>query len=125
MIRRPPGSTRTDTLFPYTTLFRSDDGAAVFAETSLETRERAGAAVENEVETARVGHHGKPPAPAQRVPDAQLRLQLDQHRMHHRPALDPLGPHAIDAHGERIGLGLLERTQQIDDEEEDARKRWL
>src|SRR3546814_20033191 len=23
MIRRPPGSTRTDTLFPYTTLFRS------------------------------------------------------------------------------------------------------
>src|SRR3546814_17594074 len=27
MIRRPPGSTRTDTLFPYTTLFRS--GAAL------------------------------------------------------------------------------------------------
>src|SRR3546814_1100314 len=24
MIRRPPSSTRTDTLFPYTTLFRSD-----------------------------------------------------------------------------------------------------
>src|SRR3546814_3089324 len=24
MVRRPPGSTRTDTLFPYTTLFRSD-----------------------------------------------------------------------------------------------------
>src|SRR3546814_15748326 len=36
MIRRPPRSTRTDTLFPYTTLFRSDepprlarDGAAL------------------------------------------------------------------------------------------------
>src|SRR3546814_1808882 len=33
MIRRPPRSTRTDTLFPYTTLFRSigqrpDDGTA-------------------------------------------------------------------------------------------------
>src|SRR3546814_16957339 len=27
MIRRPPISTRTDTLFPYTTLFRSDDTA--------------------------------------------------------------------------------------------------
>src|SRR3546814_2219415 len=26
MIRRPPRSTRTDTLFPYTTLFRSPDG---------------------------------------------------------------------------------------------------
>src|SRR3546814_4283964 len=25
MLRRPPESTRTDTLFPYTTLFRSDD----------------------------------------------------------------------------------------------------
>src|SRR3546814_20635162 len=28
MIRRPPRSTRTDTLFPYTTLFRSLDGLA-------------------------------------------------------------------------------------------------
>src|SRR3546814_7781494 len=26
MIRRPPRSTRTDTLFPYTTLFRSPEG---------------------------------------------------------------------------------------------------
>src|SRR3546814_10702278 len=26
MIRRPPRSTRTDTLFPYTTLFRSSQG---------------------------------------------------------------------------------------------------
>src|SRR3546814_1640805 len=29
MIRRPPRSTRTDTLFPYTTLFRSQDRRAV------------------------------------------------------------------------------------------------
>src|SRR3546814_17286603 len=31
MIRRPPRSTRTDTLFPYTTLFRSlaDEGSAI------------------------------------------------------------------------------------------------
>src|SRR3546814_2288508 len=29
MIRRPPRSTRTDTLFPYTTLFRSAGGVAV------------------------------------------------------------------------------------------------
>src|SRR3546814_11260712 len=29
MIRRPPGSTRTDTLFPYTTLFRSQAAHAV------------------------------------------------------------------------------------------------
>src|SRR3546814_1367015 len=30
MIRRPPGSTRTDTLFPYTTLFRSVLGGEIF-----------------------------------------------------------------------------------------------
>src|SRR3546814_10328018 len=29
MIRRPPRSTRTDTLFPYTTLFRSYESLAV------------------------------------------------------------------------------------------------
>src|SRR3546814_16365403 len=29
MIRRPPRSTRTDTLFPYTTLFRSVESSAV------------------------------------------------------------------------------------------------
>src|SRR3546814_16226974 len=29
MIRRPPRSTRTDTLFPYTTLFRSRDNFAL------------------------------------------------------------------------------------------------
>src|SRR3546814_5165563 len=34
MIRRPPRSTRTDTLFPYTTLFRSD--APVNADTRVE-----------------------------------------------------------------------------------------
>src|SRR3546814_1444410 len=31
MIRRPPRSTRTDTLFPYTTLFRSDQGVRFHA----------------------------------------------------------------------------------------------
>src|SRR3546814_1736542 len=29
MIRRPPRSTRTDTLFPYTTLFRSSTGLSL------------------------------------------------------------------------------------------------
>src|SRR3546814_4331250 len=29
MIRRPPSSTRTDTLFPYTTLFRSDEAVGM------------------------------------------------------------------------------------------------
>src|SRR3546814_20381051 len=37
MIRRPPRSTRTDTLFPYTTLFRSVRAAAISFE-ALEPR---------------------------------------------------------------------------------------
>src|SRR3546814_12891517 len=36
MIRRPPGSTRTDTLFPYTTLFRSWIEAAATAEMTMQ-----------------------------------------------------------------------------------------
>src|SRR3546814_5542722 len=38
MIRRPPRSTRTDTLFPYTTLFRSDRPARERAHITAETR---------------------------------------------------------------------------------------
>src|SRR3546814_16784829 len=43
MIRRPPRSTRTDTLFPYTTLVRSPDARA--ARDSLGADRQAGAAV--------------------------------------------------------------------------------
>src|SRR3546814_16421030 len=47
MIRRPPRSTRTDTLFPYTTLFRSEardqlDRAAKIAEIGFELGGRVG-----------------------------------------------------------------------------------
>src|SRR3546814_11500827 len=38
MIRRPPGSTRTDTLFPYTTLFRSYDFDGLYRISKLVTR---------------------------------------------------------------------------------------
>src|SRR3546814_18325310 len=63
MIRRPPGSTRTDTLFPYTTLFRS---GAVAIE-SAEGESRLGTFSEEGRE--RFGRRGKgcdpsPPAPA-------------------------------------------------------------
>src|SRR3546814_928960 len=36
MIRRPPRSTRTDTLFPYTTLFRSSQGNPKIAEMGID-----------------------------------------------------------------------------------------
>src|SRR3546814_12196070 len=38
MIRRPPRSTRTDTLFPYTTLFRSGDPALLAVDDPVAVR---------------------------------------------------------------------------------------
>src|SRR3546814_15349921 len=39
MIRRPPRSTRTDTLFPYTTLFRSVDPESIQAVAAVAAQE--------------------------------------------------------------------------------------
>src|SRR3546814_10997031 len=47
MIRRPPRSTRTDTLFPYTTLFRSLAGYRQSVLIALEDVENALAAVQS------------------------------------------------------------------------------
>src|SRR3546814_2609074 len=41
MIRRPPRSTRTDTLFPYTTLFRSTEGPGGGARHAATSAKRA------------------------------------------------------------------------------------
>src|SRR3546814_15235080 len=41
MVRRPPRSTRTDTLFPYTTLFRSNSDFAAMGVVVLGTGEQA------------------------------------------------------------------------------------
>src|SRR3546814_7610986 len=41
MIRRPPRSTRTDTLFPYTTLFRSAGHRSPVLQRVLDTRQEA------------------------------------------------------------------------------------
>src|SRR3546814_2729167 len=46
MIRRPPRSTRTDTLFPYTTLFRSPAPACALAVVRTGAGGLAGTAVE-------------------------------------------------------------------------------
>src|SRR3546814_5285272 len=66
MIRRPPRSTRTDTLFPYTTLFRSLQAIADSLEEAIATETR----VETQVKT-RVG-------PGQRTPDQILTLLRGQ-----------------------------------------------
>src|SRR3546814_9487862 len=53
MVRRPPRSTRTDTLFPYTTLFRS----AGVSRLAHEARERAQAIVVIEQPGQRTRQH--------------------------------------------------------------------
>src|SRR3546814_16762984 len=57
MIRRPPRSTRTDTLFPYTTLFRSRDEAEEIARRGTGKIGQAGAG----------GEHGQADRPLEEV----------------------------------------------------------
>src|SRR3546814_9759831 len=87
MIRRPPRSTRTDTLFPYTTLFRSigrnyDAGAVAVGRkihvTELVAVRRAGAVVvdPDAVEHARYAQRGA----VERALDAAAETLLVQAR---------------------------------------------
>src|SRR3546814_10524876 len=64
MIRRPPRSTRTDTLFPYTTLFRSYRSALPFA-----------------VHHAQAKHHSHACRSARRA------LLLRRHQLDQRPSV--------------------------------------
>src|SRR3546814_13453147 len=57
MLRRPPGSTRTDTLFPYTTLFRSGEEGPLGLRSCLRGREGVGAG-EGEAEAGAAGGDG-------------------------------------------------------------------
>src|SRR3546814_9840661 len=59
MIRRPPRSTRTDTLFPYTTLFRSSASASratgsTIAQCLIQSCERLVAAGQTQAKPARI-----------------------------------------------------------------------
>src|SRR3546814_18875405 len=74
MIRRPPRSTRTDTRFPYTTLFRSDGAAGAG---HRKCRHRAGALAPLALVVARlqpVGADRPPPGAADRPAGGQSRL---------------------------------------------------
>src|SRR3546814_7028874 len=57
MIRRPPRSTRTDTLFPYTTLFRSIAAAGAAAGTQV--AEDAGAVGAEQLDAAAIAVAGR------------------------------------------------------------------
>src|SRR3546814_2676440 len=70
MIRRPPRSTRTDTLFPYTTLFRSVEKPVVAGEVDG-AGEGGVAGVRGRVESTR----GSRPAEARRSEEHTSELQ--------------------------------------------------
>src|SRR3546814_5179744 len=56
MLRRPPGSTRTDTLFPYTTLFRSEYLYSRFSTTGGAQRFKAGHHAASHARAAMIGY---------------------------------------------------------------------
>src|SRR3546814_18045427 len=97
-IRRPPRSTRTDPLFPYTTLVRSDQraGVAVAFEEGA-----ASAAGEGAVE---VGAHGQ-------LRIARLERRVDQVAAEDGAAAPIAADVPTDAHGEMVGSVAGRRLQ--------------
>src|SRR3546814_18638833 len=104
MIRRPPRSTRTDTLFPYTTLFRSHPRLqdrlhlAVDVVVGL-TEELAPLRVAcDHVAHVELGQHGRGHLTGERallLPVAVLRTQRDRDRL--------LLAHEVRLHGPQVG----------------------
>src|SRR3546814_21065876 len=90
MIRRPPRSTRTDTLFPYTTRFRSDEPAergGAFGDRHVEHRARVAARIAVFGELPR-----RPRAAAARVEIGRHRLDADDAPQRARAIERPLRP---------------------------------
>src|SRR3546814_9669471 len=85
-IRRPPRSTRTDTLFPYTTLFRSRGRVRVDGDADVRRRAGAGALGKER----RPGRGG--PRAADRAPDAGATGDNMTDWYYHDPAQGRVGP---------------------------------
>src|SRR3546814_14618453 len=77
MIRRPPRSTRTDTLFPYTTLFRSHAAARLHRPRAVV---RARAAADGRAFRCPRRDHPRPP---QRAASAPLGAHRQDRRLRH------------------------------------------
>src|SRR3546814_18751159 len=105
MILRPPGSTRTDTLFPYTTLFRSrtlaEDRAAA------EALQAATAALTAEIEELR----SKSIATARRAQDFESALTAAERTLEDIRAEEAAKTVAIARRCNQLGptLGALQR----------------
>src|SRR3546814_4731462 len=76
MIRRPPRSTRTDTLFPYTTLFRSQQ--AILPEADIAAHQSRAGAEPAERPEAR-GQPGEGEAEAERAVAGDAEARSEEH----------------------------------------------
>src|SRR3546814_9601419 len=100
MIRRPPRSTRTDTLFPYTTLFRS-----------VPARSRGGHVVHN-ARTAPVPG-GRPGEPHAMPIDPQIQTVLDQMQAIELPGLSALPVEQARAALAMMGAGRADGVDEV------------
>src|SRR3546814_14775114 len=114
MIRRPPISTRTDTLFPYPTPFRS--GPAVHERAELH---------DGHVVVVRVLADFLPGADAAQTGVAQREVQVDVEQALQRLARDPAGGKVAQA-GERAQSGPVRSEERRVGKEcgSTCRSRW-
>src|SRR3546814_15447776 len=101
MIRRPPRSTRTDTLFPYTTLFRSQTGRLAPAATVDGLADALDELVADDDRrqafTRQATEHAHQQFSQKRYAQAYLQTYK---RLYHTPALPQCGPPAASSRPE-------------------------
>src|SRR3546814_9143785 len=102
MIRRPPRSTRTDTLFPYTTLFRSKTIIPSSLRSST-SRNRSSSTTSRRIVS------GKSDSASRRVSGMSSSVIADRIFREHQYEL----PHMIDQPRVDSVLGMFERLQQL------------
>src|SRR3546814_17363423 len=103
MIRRPPRSTRTDTLFPYTTLFRSSGNL-----------------------NRRVSRLGAGPAEQALRPQPPLAVHLAQPQRPPARVEDRHRPRRVEATGDALPVRQPGRLRRVDrSEERRVGKEWV
>src|SRR3546814_4845385 len=112
MIRRPPRSTRTDTLFPYTTLFRSrdrSDGAGTQRVLEREGLRQSAIAGEHGAAATRRCQFSKRPLATTEPPDILADAGFEaQPRMFGDRVEGAIGRRRRG--GERLGIGTIGRA---------------
>src|SRR3546814_11104145 len=76
--RRPPSSTRTDTLFPYTTLFRSDGQVRITLHDRVRSRSKLAQSMDGDGLRRDMHDVTAPLAELQTYPDGSRRVAIDR-----------------------------------------------